>query len=57
MPNGRRNLSLIDIKDTDTKKLRSFGVTMGVVFVVISLVLFFKHEGIIAYLAVSAALF
>ena len=48
---------MIDIKDTDIKKLRSFGITMGVVFVVISVVLFFKHKAIMPYLAVSAALF
>lgn len=42
---------------TDTGKLKSFGITMGIVFLAISLVLFFKHRNPVVLAAISAGFF
>ncbi len=45
------------MKNTDIKKLKSFGITMGIACVVIGLVLFFQHKNAIAYAIISAGFF
>ncbi|MDD5109061.1 MAG: SxtJ family membrane protein [Candidatus Omnitrophica bacterium] len=44
------------MKNANTQILKSFGITMGFIFIVISVVLFFKHENIF-FVAIVSILF
>ncbi|PIQ90412.1 MAG: hypothetical protein COV71_04105 [Candidatus Omnitrophica bacterium CG11_big_fil_rev_8_21_14_0_20_41_12] len=48
---------MTEVKNADVGKFKSFGITMGVAFLVISSILFFKHKSVVAYVIVSAVFF
>ncbi|MDO8489469.1 MAG: SxtJ family membrane protein [Candidatus Omnitrophota bacterium] len=45
------------MKNSNTEKLKSFGITMGIAFIVISAILFFKHKNFSFTVTVSFLFF